>query len=597
MDDAAKLEADLCDPVTLEIIKGGLLSARAEMEALIERTAMSDVIREKKDFFAGYFDPQGHLVTGTPLPLFGHIIQPILDQYPAETMRPGDLYWYNDCYATDGGVSHLNDQVFASPVFVDGKLSAFSQSWAHFHDIGGAWPGSMSPTSTEVFQEGLMIPPVRLYREGVLNEEIFRLFIRNSRFPMLLQGDTRALTAAVRLGERRILDLFARFGRAVVLDAFERLNRQTESVVRARLRGAFAPGCHKFADVIETDGQGNGPFKIRLAMDVKPEGITFDARETDDQAPGPVNWIMNKAVPRMIFGIYFSGDDASLMMNEGTMRAIDDVKLRDGSLLWPRFPAPLCQRGLTMARMVNMCAGLLNVASGGNANAGGSSYVIWSLRGTYADTGEPFLMNDGVAVGFGARPYADGHDAVYFVAQENNPAEYLDQLYPARLLRYSIHKDSGGPGKFRGGCGVVREIEWLGGDAILSNRLDGTIAQPWGASGGMCGRSGAVMVNPGRPGEKVLPPLADGTRVRKGDVIRIATTGGGGWGHPYDRPAGTVLADVLGDFVSAKSAHDDYGVVLTADGRHVDEAATAARRAKRPPVKAFHRGDYRDQMD
>ena len=587
--------ADGCDPVTLEIVKGALISARGEMEALIERTAMSDVIREKKDFFAGYFDPAGHLVTGTPLPLFGHIMQPIIAQYPLETMQPGDLYWYNDCYATDGGVSHLNDQVFASPVFHDGRIVGFSQSWAHFHDIGGAWPGSMSPTATEVFQEGLMVPPVRLYRAGVLNDELFRIFLRNSRFPLLLQGDTRALTAAVRLGERRLQELAERFGAETLLDAYRRLAEQTEAVVRKRLRAAFPAGTHAFADVIETDGQGNGPFKIRLRMDVG-ERIVFDATATDDQAPGPVNWIMNRAVPRMIFGIFFSGDEQDLMINEGTMRAIDEVTLREGSLLRPRFPAPLCQRGLTMARMVNMCAGLVNVANGGNANAGGSSYCIWALRGRHPGSDETFLINDGVAVGFGARPYADGHDAVYFVAQENNPAEYLDQLYPARLLRYAIHRDSGGPGRWRGGCGVVREIEWLGPDALLANRLDGTIAAPWGVKGGMCGRSGGVTVNPGRPGERRLPPLGDNTLVRRGDVIRIETTGGGGWGHPHDREAERVLADVLGDFVSRTSARDDYGVVLNAAGDAVDAAATAALRGQRPPAGMFHRDVYLDAM-
>jgi N-methylhydantoinase B len=249
-----------------------------------------------------------------------------------------------------------------------------------------------------------------------------------------------------------------------------------------------------------------------------------------------------------------------------------------------------------MARMVNMCCGLLNVANGGNANAGGSSYAIWSLRGTY-ETGEPFLMNDGVGVGFGARPYADGHDAVYFVAQENNPAEYLDQLFPARLLRYSINRDSGGPGRFRGGCGVVREIEWLGSDAILSNRLDGSAAQPWGVSGGKSGRPGKVIFNPGRTDERVLPPLGDNTKVRKGDVIRMETTGGGGWGHPFDREPARVLADVLGDFISPESARDDYGVVLAADGRTVDEPATAARRRERHPSMMFHRVEYRARMD
>ncbi len=176
------------DAVTIELVKGALRAALAETEALLARTAMSDVIREKKDFFTGFFDATGRIVSATPIPLLAHVIDPILRQYPAETMRPGDLYWYNDCYASDGGVSHLNDQVFAAPVFAEGRLAGFAQSWAHFTDIGGMKPGSMSPDTTEIFQEGSMVPPVRLYREGVLNEEIFRIFARNSRYPLHAQG-------------------------------------------------------------------------------------------------------------------------------------------------------------------------------------------------------------------------------------------------------------------------------------------------------------------------------------------------------------------------------------------------------------------------
>jgi N-methylhydantoinase B len=583
------------NPVAVEIIKGALKAAQAETEALLERTAMSDVIREKKDFFTGFFDPEGRLVAATPAPLFAHIVQPIFKHYKPAEMRPGDLYWYNDCYGSDGGVSHLNDQVFAAPVFVEGKLSAFSQSWAHFTDIGGMQPGSMSPRATDIFQEGIMVPPVRLYREGVLNEEIFRIFLRNSRFPLQTRGDTRALTAAVRLGERRLLELFERFGRAVVLQAFERLNEQTAEAVKSRMRSLFPAGTHRFSDVIESDGQGNGPFTIRLTMDVTPERIHFDAGGTDDQAPGPINWLMNHAVPRMIYGLYFSAEERALMLNEGTMATIDNVTLRPGSLLWPNFPAPLGHRGLTFVRMTNMCSGLANAASQGAANAGGSSYAIWFIRN--ADPrAKTFLINDGVAVGFGARPYADGHDAVYFVAQENNPAEYLDQLYPLRLLRYEIHRDSGGPGRWRGGCGVIREIEWLGEDAILANRLDGTMNPPWGVAGGQCGRSGRLILNPGRPGERLIRPLGDGTPLTRGDVIRIETTGGGGWGHPFDREVERVQADVLGGTVSPERARSDYGVALAEEGRVIDVAATERLRGKRFPTKLFHRGEYRDAM-
>ncbi|HUK08588.1 MAG TPA: hydantoinase B/oxoprolinase family protein [Stellaceae bacterium] len=585
----------IADPVTIEIIKGALRSAQAETEALLARTAMSDVIREKKDYFTGYYDAEGRIVSGTPIPLLAHVIGPILREYPAETMRPGDLYWYNDCYGSDGGVSHLNDQVFAAPVFAEGKLSGFAQSWAHFTDIGGMRPGSMSPDTTDIFQEGLMVPPVRLYREGVLNEEIFRIFARNTRFPMLLKGDTRALVAAVRLGERRLLELFERFGRSVVLDAFDRLNRQTEVAVRERMRAIFTPGRYEFADVIETDGHGNGPFTIRLAMEVGHNRIMFDATASDDQAPGPINWLLNPAVPRMIYGIYFAADDPALMLNEGAMQAIDEVRLRRGSLLQPEFPAPLGQRGLAMVRVMNMCSGLMNAASPGSANAGGSSYAIWYLRN--ADPlAEPFLVNDGVAVGFGARPYADGHDAVYFVAQENNPAEFMDQLYPARLVTYAIHRDSGGPGRWRGGCGVIREIEWLGPDALLANRLDGTVAQPWGVAGGLNGGKGRVILNPGRSGERLLPAIGDGTLVRKGDVIRIETGGGGGFGHPFDREAERVQKDVLGGFVSPETAREHYGVALSEAGKRLDREETERLRRARKPTKLFHRGEYRDRM-
>ena len=595
MNEIGHAASTTADAVTIEIVKGALRAALAETEALLARTSMSDVIREKKDYFTGFFDPEGRIVAGTPIPLLAHVIDPILEQYPAETMRPGDIYWYNDCYGSNGGVSHLNDQVFAAPVFVEGKLSGFAQSWAHFTDIGGMRPGSMSPDTTDIFQEGIMVPPVRLYREGVLNEELLRVFARNSRFPQMLKGDTRALVAAVKLGERRFLELFERFGRVVVLDAFDRLSRQTEAAVRQRLTAVFKPGRYDFADVLETDGHGNGPYTIRIGIEAGGNHIAFDATESDDQAPGPINWLVHPAVPRMIFGIYFAGGDPSLMLNEGATRAIDEVRLRPGSILQPLSPAPLGQRGLTMVRVMNMACGLMNLAEPGSANAGGSSYAIWYLRNANPSA-TPFFVNDGIAVGYGARPYADGPDAVYFVAQENNPAEFMEQLHPVRVLRYSLRRDSGGPGRWRGGCGVIREIEWLGEDAMLANRLDGAVNPPWGVAGGKCAGKGRVTVNPGRAGARVLPPIGDGTPVKRGDVIRIETAGGGGYGHPFDREPERVQSDVLGGFVSLEAAREEYGVALEDGGRIIDRAGTDRLRADRFPTKLFHRGEYRDAM-
>ena len=586
--------ATLSDPVTLQIVRGALRAAQSEMEALIERTAMSPFIREKKDFYAALFDAHGQLVVGSNLPVFGDVIAPILEHYPRETMRPGDIYWFNDCYASRGAVSHSPDQVFVAPVFADGELSAFAQSWAHFNDIGGMRPGSLSPDCTEIYQEGIIVPPVRVAREGVMVDELLRLFFRNSRFPEMVRGDTRASIAAIRLGERRLVELFERFGRAKVADTFAALLDETERELRAKLRALLPLGEHRFTDRVDSDGHGTGPIRLRYRLDVTPERITLDTSESDDQVKGPVNFLMSPPVPAMVFGSYLLGEGSSLL-NAGVERVIDEVILREGSVLQPRFPAPLGMRGVTMMRNMAACLGLLNVAAGGKAMAAHSAYVIWYLRGR-KDDGELFLLSDGLAVGYGARPTSDGNDAVYLVAQENFPSEFLDSIFPVRVRSYAINPDTGGPGRWRGGCGLVREVEVLAPEAMVSMRIDTVENPPWGVAGGHAAGSGRCVVNPGRIDERVLKPLSDGNIVFRGDVVRVETGGGGGWGHPFDREPERVLADVQTGFVSRAKAEEDYGVVLTRDSE-VDAAATSRRRSARPVAKLFHRHGYQDVLD
>lgn len=587
------------DPVRLEIIKGAFRSAQSEMEALLERTSMSAFIREKKDYFAAFFDRAGRLVIGTNLPTFGEVIHPILARFPAETMRSGDLYAYNDCYGSNGGVSHSPDIVFVSPVFVSGELVAFAESRAHFSDIGGSRPGSIAPDATDIFQEGIIVPPVRLYKEGELNQDLFELFVRNSRFPQMVQGDTRALMAAVRLGRRRLEELFTRFGTAEVFTIIDALIAQTRQVVSQRLRETFPPGRYRFADMVDSDGQGGGPFTIRMELEAHENGhFTIDATASDDQARGAVNFLMHPTMPKMVFGIYFIASEPSLLLNQGAAEAIGEVKTRPGSILQPRFPAPLGQRGNTMGRVQSACVGLINVASGGKSLAASGVYLIYFLRGTDPETGEPFLLSDGIAVGYGGRPYADGIDAVYYVAQKNHPCEFIELSYPVRMRSYGLNCDSGGPGRWRGGCGVVREIELLHGDAILGNRMEGVTNPPWGVAGGMAGRPGRYVLNPGTANERVLPPICDGTVMHQGDVLRVETGGGGGWGHPFDREPERVQRDVIGGFVSIKRAREDYGVVLATETFELDLRATQELRGKsRWPTKLFHRGGYFDGVD
>ncbi len=590
-----------CDSVTLEIVRGAIRAAQAEMEALIERTAISAFIREKKDFYTAVFDADGVMAVGSNLPVFGDICGPVFRDFPPDTMREGDLYWYNDCYASRGAVSHSNDQVLLAPIFHAGRRCGFVMGWAHFSDIGGMRAGSITPDATDIFQEGIIVPPTKLIDAGHLNEATLKIFYRNSRFPEQNIGDMRALMASTALGVKRIAEIVGRFGADVVADAFRQLLARTRNLVRAKLAETFAYGTHKFTDAIDSDGHGNGPFHIRLALTRErgPDGedrFIFDATETDDQSPGPVNLLLNPDVPGTALAMFYLGGDAAQVCNAGGPQALDEVRLREGSLLWPKFPAPLGMRGLTLMRFLAAINGLINVA-GGKAPAAHSAYVIGFMRGTFRnDKGEfePFLMSDGIGVGWGARPTSDGTDAVYFVAQENYPVEFLEIGYPVRLRTYDILRDSGGAGHYRGGCGIVREYEILAEEAVMAIRIDSVKNPPWGIAGGMAGGTGRIVVNPGTNHAREIAPLSDGNVLKRGDILRIETGGGGGHGHPFDRPPEKVLDDVASGFVSIETAHRLYGVVVS-DGA-IDTAGTAGLRANRPTAGAFHRHAYVDSL-
>ena len=602
MNKATRLGAGtLCDPVSLEIIRGAIAAAQAEMEALIERTAISAFIREKKDFYTALFDGNGTMAVGSMVPIFGDMTRPVLEKFPMETMREGDVYWYNDCYGSYGAISHSNDQVLLAPVFREGRVCAFVMSWAHFADIGGLRPGSISPDATDIFQEGIMIPVTKMIDQGRVNQAVLDIFHRNSRYPAQSEGDMRALMASVELGVRRVGEILDRFGPDVMADALAQLLARTRRLVRDRMAETFDYGTHSFTDAIDTDGHGNGPFHMRFSL-TRARGkegedhYTFDARDSDDQAPGPVNYLMNEGVPGMALGLFYLGGDPSQVCNAGGPNALDEVLFRKGSFLQPEYPAPLGLRGLTAMRMISAMCGLLNTG-GGEAPAANSAYVVNIMRGKYrteAGALEPYLLADGIGVGYGARATADGIDAVYFVAQENYPVEFLEAGYPVVMRAYGIVADSGGAGRYRGGCGIVREYEILAEETMVAIRIDSVKNPPWGIHGGKSGRHGIAIVNPGTPQEKRLDPLSDGNMLRRGDILRIETGGGGGYGHPYDRPAEDVLKDVLGGFVSPDAARAEYGVVLQDDA--LDETATAALRRDRPETRRFYRQEYVDAL-
>jgi N-methylhydantoinase B len=576
------------DQFTLELIKGALNAARREMEALIARTSMSPFIREKKDYFTAFLNPKGELVVSTSLTLAGNLVDAILETYPVETMRPGDLYWYNDAYGTGGAVSHLPDMVFIMPVFHEGRLIAFAEAWGHLWDIGGSVPGSISPHATSVFQEGIMIPPVRVMREGVENEEVIRIFTRNTRFPAMMQGDLKAIMAACRLGVRRLTETVARHGVAAVEAAFETMITQSEQALRGQLRARVPDGEYSFRDRIDSDAVTDRSYFVDVTLRKQGDEVEFDFSASDRQADGPINFLMDDSVPAFMLGLWMTMHEPGIGMNGGFERAVSRVITRPGSIVAPKFPAPLGLRSHTMIRVTTATMGALAQAMEGNASAASSVYVLYYLRGRNADGSEPLCI-EGLAVGFGARTFADGIDAVYYVAQENYPVEFAEMEFGVEIERFAIHRDSGGPGRWRGGCGILRDVRVLADTATLGIRLDNCRQPAFGVNGGLSGTPGRIVVNPGTAGELELKTMSDGNALKKGDMVRIITPGGGGWGSPLDRPAGEVLADVLDGFVSEEAARAAYGVVIV--GEEVDTEATERLRAGMPrPAQMFHRG-------
>jgi N-methylhydantoinase B len=579
------------DPITVEIIKGALRAAIREMGLLIERTAMSAFIREKKDFFAGVYDAQGRLVY-TDHDKFGTgMVDCVLEQYPAATMAPGDVYWFSDCYLSRGAISHSPDMCFVAPTFCDHTLVGFVAAFGHFWDIGGIKPGTLSPLATEIFQEGIAIPPIKISARGTFNDEAYRLILRNSRFPDLLRGDTRAMIAACTLGQRRLQELAQRFDIVQLQAGFTAIFAQAERAVRSAL-AALPDGRYTFADYVDSDCISDTPFRVQVTLDIAGDTLKADFRDTDDQAQGPINFLLHPDNARSIIARALGWRDPGVLLNHGVCAPISEVLLRPGSLVQPRYPAALGLRAHTLYRVMNNMLGDFAQATNGDTPAGSGDYVLYMLRALNAQTGTFTLLIDGIGVGQGARPFGDGLDVIYSSrGQKNFPMEFIEHEFPVRILTYAIHQDSGGAGKFRGGCGVVRDVQILAPKVVLGTRMNGVKSPSWGVTGGRAGQSGCFIVNPGTPQARQVPPFGDNLELHAGDILRVMTSGGGGWGNPAERDPLQVLQDVKDGFVSLQSARDHYGVVLEVETWKIDWRQTqACRRAMPSTPPLFDRG-------
>jgi N-methylhydantoinase B len=597
------------DPVLLEIVAGSLASIEKEVETAIARTSRSPMIRDAHDFRAGIHDRLLRKLTGRS---YSALVHPIARDFPLATMRPGDVFFHNDVYLSEGGIGHLPDLCVTVPVFHDGgggpEVVAFVQAFGHHDDIGGAVPGSMPSHATSVFEEGLMVPPIRLWDAGVPNRAALTIMTRNSRMPDSLAADLDAECAACLLGARRLAGLFGRYGRAAVEACFDEIVAAVTRTYRREILAKIPSGTWTWEDYAEHDGVDEPRLhtqRITLTKlgEDEPGGprLILDFTGTGPQAKGPINHCANYAdgnfLAKWLAPILRNLADtpermAELDVNEGIVDLIEMRFPPPGTLLTPVFPAPTNARTFVILRLLGVFAGVLAKAAGGRMPADQETIRYTGVYGRTA-AGEPFLMREVLGGGSGGRYYADGEDTVHVVPDSRNlPAEFTEARFPLVVERLGLAVDSGGPGRFRGGLGYEKLIR-MRVDGYFMSIADRSILHCWGVNGGRAGRPFQVTIDPGGPGERDVDALADGEFLPAGTVIRIRTTGGGGWGDPLERDPHLVARDARWGKVSREAAAADYGVVLTgpADEPAADGEATGRLRdtlaAGRPAARPF----------
>jgi N-methylhydantoinase B len=582
-------EASVVDPIVLQIVEGTLNSIEAEIEYAIERTARSPMIREAHDFRVGLFDRYCRKLTGRS---YSAMPNAVVRDFPPETMRPGDVFLMNDTYLTEGSIGHLPDLCSTVPVFHDGEVVAYIQAFGHHDDIGGRVPGSMPGTAATVFEEGLAIPPVKIYSEGVRNDAVFTIVRRNTRVPEMLSADLDSEIQACLMGAQRMAGLFARFGKDQVEACFQAILEKCRDIYRHELLSKIADGEYAWEDYVEHDGITDPKLhKLALKMTKKGGKITLDFNGTDPQSTGPINWPADYAdgafLIKWIAPILRNLADtperaAEIHVNEGVCDVFEVIFPPKGTLITPEWPAATNARSFVLLRCLGLLAGVVAQAVDGRMPADQETIRYTGFFGTDLE-GKSFLSREVLGGGSGGRYYADGNDAIHIVPDSRNqPAEFTETRFPLLVEKLALRTDSGGAGLRRGGQGYEKHYRALV-DCRTIVTADRVRLGCYGLNGGKAGQPFCVTVDAEGAGRE-LGGLVDGEPVLKEQVVQVVTTGGGGWGDPLERETDLILRDVIEGRVSIASAGADYGVVFASGGSaelpEIDEDATLRRRSE-----------------
>jgi N-methylhydantoinase B len=591
------MSATAIDPVLLEVLRNRLEAIADEMELTLLKSAASPIVKEGLDASAALFNIRGETIAqAAAIPIHLGALQcaaqRIVRAFPPERMRDGDAFLLNDPY--DGG-THLPDITLAVPVFAGGRAVALACTMCHHQDVGGRTPGSVPTDATELYQEGVIIPPTQLFRAGELDDNLFALLTRNVRLPDVFTGDLMAQVAAGRLGGIRLREMFAAHGTDRVLGYIEELLTRAEALTRREIE-AIPDGAYRFEDYLDNDGVDlDRRVKIAVAVRVRGSTMTFDFTGTDAQVRGPFNSVPASTLSAVYYAVR-AISDPSVPNNGGCFRSVD-VVLPEGTVVNPRPPAPVSCRTATIKRIADTILGALVRALPHRMPAANSgTLLVMAFGGQDPQTGRPFVASELAAGGMGARPRKDGIDVIETDVSNcmNIPVESVEMSFPLRIRSAGLWTDSGGAGQFRGGLGLAKVFEATTADVMVSHRGERFASAPWGLHGGAPGRSAHAFILR-KDGTREELPSKKMIVLHPGDQLWEYIAGGAGHGDPLDRDPGLVLADVLDGKVSREAGREVYGVEFTPDSAGVDEVRTKERREtlrrRRGPVGwVFDRG-------
>ena len=567
------------DPVTLELFKNALFSIADEMAVTICCTTYSGVLRDNMDFSTAFTDGEGRLVgQGLTIPLhLGSVptaLREVLERFEGD-IHPGDLFILNDPYA--GGM-HLPDVFIFKPIFCDGERLAFAATVCHHVDVGGRVPGSNASDSTEIYQEGLRIPPIKFYERGVRNDTLWQIIETNVRLPVQIFGDLRAQLAACNIAEKQFNELVDHYGIDVTKHYMHAVIDYAERMARAAIR-ELPDGAFSFEDWIDDDGiERDRPIRLYCTISKQGDGLLVDWNGTSPQVKGAINCTLSftKAVSYAAIRSVLGND---IPCNEGLFRTIE-VIAPEGSINNMLLPAACAARGLTGFRMGDCLFGALAMMLPDRvfaASDGGNTCV--SIGGYTAER-KPFIFVDFTCGSWGGRPWADGvqGNSNMFANMACQSVEVIEAENPLQVRAFEFITDRAGAGKYRGGVPYRRDYRMLEEEAVLQVRSDRRRVRPYGLYGGHAGKPSNNVLNPNR-NSCVLDSKLIMTMYRD-DVFRHEWPGGGGWGDPLTRDPLAVLDDVRNEFVSEQAARDEYGVVVDTTVWQVDVAATERWRTK-----------------